>query len=98
MRCPPAADLPEADARKEPSFKVDVLWLATTEDAAMSDRDERIRQRAYEIWEREGRPGGMEEKHWHQAAEEIAAEEGRTPASPAKRRAPSTRKPKDTKF
>lgn len=63
----------------------------------MSDRDERIRQRAYEIWEREGRPGGMEEKHWHQAAEEIAAEEGQRSASPAKRRTPTPRKPRTTK-
>jgi hypothetical protein len=34
--------------------------------------DERIRQRAYEIWEREGRPHGREAEHWRKAAEELA--------------------------
>jgi hypothetical protein len=35
--------------------------------------DERIRRRAYEIWEESGRPEGMESQHWEQAAREIAA-------------------------
>jgi hypothetical protein len=35
--------------------------------------DERIRQRAYEIWEREGRPEGREAEHWRMAAEELSA-------------------------
>ena len=35
--------------------------------------DEMIRQRAYEIWEREGRPHGREAEHWRMAAEELAA-------------------------
>jgi Protein of unknown function (DUF2934) len=34
--------------------------------------DERIRRRAYEIWEREGRPEGREAEHWRRAAEELA--------------------------
>lgn len=37
----------------------------------MSDRDERIKQRAYEIWEQHGRPEGKEHEHWQQAAEEF---------------------------
>lgn len=40
----------------------------------MSD-EERIRHRAHEIWEREGRPEGRQEDHWAQACREIAAEE-----------------------
>lgn len=38
-------------------------------------REERIRERAHEIWEREGNPSGQEEAHWEQAAREIDAEE-----------------------
>jgi hypothetical protein len=34
---------------------------------------EQIRRRAYEIWEREGRPEGRESEHWRLAAEEISA-------------------------
>jgi Protein of unknown function (DUF2934) len=37
--------------------------------------EHRIQQRAYEIWEREGRPEGQADQHWHQAMAEIAAEE-----------------------
>jgi hypothetical protein len=40
------------------------------------DVGERIRQRAYEIWEREGRPEGREQAHWEQAEREIAKARG----------------------
>ncbi|RWA69663.1 DUF2934 domain-containing protein [Mesorhizobium sp.] len=38
------------------------------------DRIEKIRQRAYEIWEREGSLQGDHERHWHQAEMEIDRE------------------------
>lgn len=37
--------------------------------------EERIRERAYEIWEREGRPGDKSHEHWLKAEAEIKAEE-----------------------
>jgi hypothetical protein len=37
----------------------------------MNDDDERIRDRAYAIWEREGRPHGRHESHWHRALAEL---------------------------
>ena len=39
------------------------------------DLDERIRQRAHQIWEREGRPDGRSQDHWKLASEEIAIED-----------------------
>ena len=39
------------------------------------DREDRIRHRAYEIWERDGRPEGRGEDHWAQACAEIEAED-----------------------
>ncbi|MCW2238471.1 DUF2934 domain-containing protein [Azospirillum canadense] len=39
------------------------------------DREERIRRRAYEIWEREGHPEGRGEAHWAQACAEVDAED-----------------------
>ncbi len=36
-----------------------------------SDREARIRRRAHQIWEREGRPDGHHDRHWHQAVREI---------------------------
>jgi hypothetical protein len=40
-----------------------------------SDREERIRQRAYALWQSEGHRHGRHEDHWHRAEREIAAEE-----------------------
>lgn len=39
------------------------------------DRIDRIRQRAHEIWEREGREHGRDAEHWSRAEAEIVAEE-----------------------
>ena len=35
------------------------------------DREDRIRERAYEIWISDGRPEGREKEHWEQAASEV---------------------------
>jgi hypothetical protein len=33
----------------------------------MEDTEQRIRERAYRIWEEEGRPEGLAEEHWERA-------------------------------
>ncbi len=38
----------------------------------MDDLEQRIQQRAYELWENEGRPQGREQAHWQQAERELA--------------------------
>lgn len=40
----------------------------------MNLHDDQIRQRAYEIWEHEGRPAGKQDEHWQRACEEIERE------------------------
>jgi hypothetical protein len=40
-----------------------------------SDTETCIRERAYEIWVREGRPHGRQVAHWEQAKAEIATED-----------------------
>ena len=35
------------------------------------DRDEKIRKRAYELWQQEGHPDGKPDDHWYQAEREI---------------------------
>ena len=37
-----------------------------------AEMDERVRQRAYQLWEQEGRPEGQAEHHWRQAEAEVA--------------------------
>lgn len=39
------------------------------------EREKRIEQRAYALWEAEGYPHGKHEEHWRRAASEIDAEE-----------------------
>ena len=66
----------------------------------MTDREEKIRQRAYSIWEQEGHPHGRAEHHWQRAAREVegqpevAAAERPVSASaaPAEKPAPQRRK------
>jgi len=38
-------------------------------------REARVREKAHQIWEREGRPRGMEKEHWDKASELVAQEE-----------------------
>ena len=64
------------------------------------DRDQQVKQRAYELWENEGRPSGRHDDHWDRARREIEErDQGResgveapSAESPAKRTA-ARRKP-----
>ena len=40
-----------------------------------TELEHRIRERAYALWEAEGRPDGKREAHWNEAWREIAAAE-----------------------
>jgi hypothetical protein len=43
------------------------------EDPQITQPDEeKIRGRAYAIWEREGRPVGRDDEHWHQAEKDVS--------------------------
>lgn len=39
-----------------------------------SDREKRVRERAYQIWQRQGEPEGCSKEHWAQAEAEIKLE------------------------
>lgn len=41
--------------------------------------EEAIRTRAYELWERAGRPDGGHEEHWLEAERQLRAEEAQQP-------------------
>jgi hypothetical protein len=42
---------------------------------ASASREERIRQRAHELWEQEGRPEGRAQDHWERAAQDLDRED-----------------------
>jgi hypothetical protein len=60
-----------------PAIKARVTRTAarTPEASARHEGDlqQRIRQRAYQLWESEGRPEGREQAHWQQAQRELSA-------------------------
>ncbi len=57
-----------------------------------------IQQRAYQIWEAEGRPHGRDQEHWYRAMSEMAtikpkrAPRKRNPTPPSAPKTTSTRK------
>lgn len=42
----------------------------------MDNREERIRTKAYELWEKSGRPEGQETEHWAEAERWAEARDG----------------------
>ena len=52
----------------------------------MTISEESIRARAYEIWEREGQPGGRDAEHWQMAVDELTAEAAKAAKPKAPRR------------
>ncbi len=57
---------PATDAAMEKAGSANGQSARTSGD----DRERRVRDRAYEIWEQEGRPSGRESEHWAQAERE----------------------------
>jgi len=47
-----------------------------------ADRERRIREKAHQLWEQEGRPHGRADDHWEKARVLIAIEDDRTSLIP----------------
>ena len=60
------------------------------------DKSEHIRNRAYAIWEEEGRPVGSDLRHWAQAAAELDALTGSASVDITTGREPARKKVKKT--
>ena len=58
-------------------------------DTKQDEREHRIRVRAFEIWESQGRPVGRADEHWQAALIEIDAEPETAEAPPAETPKPS---------
>lgn len=52
---------------------------ATKDDDAQPPMEDRVRRRAYQIWEEEGWPDGRQGDHWSRAEREIAETGGPVP-------------------
>ena len=51
-----------------------------------------IQRRAYQLWEADGRPEGMDQSYWFKAVAEIAADAAKTIKQARKRAAPRVKK------
>ena len=60
------------------------------------DRQERIRNRAHQIWLQEGQPAGQHDRHWHQAAADVDQEDaaGKPAAKKPVKKSAGAAKPK----
>lgn len=57
----------------------------STTAPASSISSEAISSRAYELWEREGRPAGSDQRHWFEAEQQLRAASDRSvPQSPSR--------------
>ena len=64
----------------------------------IEDAEDRIRERAHGIWEREGRPADRAEAHWFMAARELNAGAPKAAARPkAERKSAPVEEPKAAK-
>jgi len=61
---------PDATPRVGLDLGRQILDDPSGNDQRLGPSEERIRQRAYEIWEREGRSGDPQD-HWHRAEREL---------------------------
>jgi hypothetical protein len=52
-----------------------------------NELEDRIRKRAYELWERDGAQHGKDQDHWHQAALEIEEEDRKASRKPKRGKA-----------
>ena len=59
--------------------------------SAAETLEDRIRERAYYLWEASGRPSGREVEFWHRACEMVATDDDQ-PKSKAQRRKPEQTK------
>ncbi len=51
--------------------------ITQADEQAVADAAyDKIRRRAYDIWEKEGRPTGRQHEHWAQAEREILTDAG----------------------
>ncbi len=67
----------------------DDIKNAESDRGPATEREDRIRRRAYELWEKSGRPEGSHEAHWYEAAQEIGSE----PSSDAAPSGPASKDP-----
>jgi len=66
---------------------IELAESANRDCGAPGNAEEEIKKRAYEIWERHGRPEGKEDEFWQQAEQELRNEDKSSPIRTPRTRA-----------
>jgi Protein of unknown function (DUF2934) len=53
------------------------ITMPDDQPADPNERENRIRERAYHLWEAAGRPQGRDQEYWEQAETQVTAEDGK---------------------
>jgi hypothetical protein len=64
----------------------DSTGTPTDQDQAYAQREQRIRERAYQLWQEDGAPEGRADEYWHRA-QKLLEDEAQS-GSPVPRQAP----------
>ena len=78
---------------KNPTRKIRASLLGDAAGSPVTDMQESIRRRAYEIWEQSGRPNGSHLDHWLQAELEHSAAQPAATARSATSKSRSKQRP-----
>jgi Protein of unknown function (DUF2934) len=73
-------------------MRYDALVMFKESQHMIETPEERIRKRAYHLWEASGRPSGRDEEFWQRACEIVAAHDA-PPSSAKQRRQPKQAQP-----
>jgi hypothetical protein len=65
----------QQNAREEADLQIEGESKRRETAFGGEEREERIRTRAYQLWEAAGRPEGQQQAHWEQASRDIDAED-----------------------
>ena len=70
----PGSSKAEAVQAANKEFEQEHKTAPLGEHGSKPSQNEQIRQRAYELWEQEGRPEGRQDEHWARACREVQRE------------------------
>jgi hypothetical protein len=64
---------PSSGQVRQTEFQRSIEHAVSSQDT--QDREAKIRRRAHELWEQEGRPEGRADTHWERAAQDLDRED-----------------------
>ena len=87
---------PQSGQIRQTEFQRTIAQAQSSQDE--KDREAKIRRRAHELWEQEGRPEGRADAHWERAAQDLDREDADIQCEGAAGEKPGVRPQGDADF